>query len=121
MNTLRITCCRMTKGEPEYWSLRETSKSQQSQGHLLITERLLGRSKLTAQTLCRYYGTAAMGALFRYLFENGESFAPHSLRIEYRALEGGSSLMKATREVGHDVVDVLIRHHAHRSGYGEQP
>jgi hypothetical protein len=29
-----------------------------------------------------------MGALFRYLFENGESFAPHSLRIEYKALEG---------------------------------
>ena len=36
----------------------------------------------------RYYGTAALGALFSYLHENGESFAPHSLRIDYKALEG---------------------------------
>lgn len=36
----------------------------------------------------RYYGTAALGALFSYLYENGESFAPHSLRIDYKALEG---------------------------------
>ncbi|GHJ88673.1 hypothetical protein NliqN6_5075 [Naganishia liquefaciens] len=36
----------------------------------------------------KYYGTAALGALFSYLHENGESFAPHSLPIEYKALEG---------------------------------
>ncbi|KAJ9117254.1 hypothetical protein QFC20_000399 [Naganishia adeliensis] len=36
----------------------------------------------------KYYGSAALGALFSYLSQQGESFAAHSLRIEYQALEG---------------------------------
>ncbi|KAJ9097622.1 hypothetical protein QFC21_004658 [Naganishia friedmannii] len=46
------------------------------------------RAGVLVTTQDKYYGTAAMGALFRYLFENGEAFAPHSLRIEYKALDG---------------------------------
>lgn len=71
--------------------------------------------------LYRYYSSAALGALFSYLSQQGESFAVHSLRIEYQALEGESRI--SPWAVGRDIINARFvhayRHHAYRFRYGE--